>query len=146
MRPAPRVLVPLKSMCSKMWESPAPSHCPSWTLPARHHACAETTGALRSSRTIIVKPLGKEASQVPWRQSALTFPPAVPFGFLEKADIKLFGESGLRIRRAGSGRGVYWRVSLSASERACDFWRNLLGGRKGCTNASSKSNPPAKSS
>ena len=46
MRPLPRVEVPLNSICSSTWERPAPSHCPSSTLPARHQACALITGAL----------------------------------------------------------------------------------------------------
>lgn len=131
MRPTPRVLVPLKSMCSKMWESPAPSHCPSWMLPERHHACAETTGALRSSRTIIVKPLGKEASQVPWRQSALTlFSPAVLFGFLEKSDIKLFSGGRLGMRRARTRERYLWARFLAGVRVSLRFLAQFSGRKK----------------
>jgi hypothetical protein len=42
----PRRSVPLKSMCSRTCERPAPSQRPSWMLPVRHQAWAETTGAL----------------------------------------------------------------------------------------------------
>src|SRR5260221_1066034 len=59
MRPAARLDVPLKSMCSSTWERPPPSHLPSSMLPALHHCCAEMTGALWSSRIISGKPLGR---------------------------------------------------------------------------------------
>ena len=41
-----RVFVPLKSMCSRMWESPAPRCWSSSMLPVAHHACTLATGAL----------------------------------------------------------------------------------------------------
>src|ERR1051325_6047501 len=65
MRPAPRVVVPLKSMCSRACERPAPSHLPSSMLPVLHQACTETTGALWSSRITSVRPLGSVLNRTP---------------------------------------------------------------------------------
>ena len=65
MRLPGRVVVPLKSMCSSTCDRPAPSQRPSWMLPAMHQACAETTGALWSSRTMMVRPLSSVVSVTP---------------------------------------------------------------------------------
>src|ERR1043166_2355747 len=65
MRLPGRVFVPLKSMCSSTCDMPAPSHLPSCMLPAMHHACAETTGALWSSRTMIVRPFSSVVMPTP---------------------------------------------------------------------------------
>src|SRR5437588_7390314 len=65
MRPAARVVVPLKSMCSSTCERPPPSHLPSSMLPALHQTCAETTGALWSSRMIKVRPFSSVLSRTP---------------------------------------------------------------------------------
>src|SRR5947208_938580 len=46
-------------MCSRIWDNPAPRCWSSSMLPVEHHACTLATGALRSSWTIIVSPLGK---------------------------------------------------------------------------------------
>ena len=54
-----RVFVPLKSMCSRMCDNPAPRCSFSSMLPVPHHACTLTTGALRSSCTMTVSPLGR---------------------------------------------------------------------------------------
>src|SRR5215831_17519303 len=53
------VFVPLNSMCSRMWDNPAPRCWSSSMLPVAHHACTLATGALRSSCTITVSPFGK---------------------------------------------------------------------------------------
>src|SRR5689334_6541734 len=52
-------------MCSSMCDMPEPSHFPSSMLPALHHACAETTGALLSSRTMMTSPLSNVVTFVP---------------------------------------------------------------------------------
>ena len=72
MRLPARVLVPLKSMCSSTWERPAPSQSPSSTLPARHHACALTTGALWSSRRMICRPLSSVTKRTPGGTNGMT--------------------------------------------------------------------------
>src|SRR5436309_141045 len=46
-------------MCSRICDKPAPRCWSSSMLPVAHHACTLATGALRSSWTIIVSPLGK---------------------------------------------------------------------------------------
>src|SRR6266478_7704380 len=53
-----RVFVPLKSMCSRIWDKPAPRCASSSMLPVAHHACTLATGALRSCCTMIVSPFG----------------------------------------------------------------------------------------
>src|SRR5438105_14824692 len=65
MRLPARVVVPLNSMCSSTCDIPAPSHLPSWMLPAMHQAWAETTGALWSSRTMMVSPFSSEVNFTP---------------------------------------------------------------------------------
>src|SRR3954468_2290745 len=45
-------------MCSRMCDNPAPNRSSSSVLPVAHHACTLATGALRSSWTISVNPLG----------------------------------------------------------------------------------------
>ena len=52
-------------MCSSTWLKPAPSQRPSWTLPVCAHACADTTGAERSSRKMTVRPLSSVVTVVP---------------------------------------------------------------------------------
>src|SRR6266513_3948814 len=54
-----RVFVPLKSICSRMWDKPAPRCWSSSMLPVAHHACTLATGALWSSCTTTVSPFGK---------------------------------------------------------------------------------------
>src|SRR2546423_5960278 len=46
-------------MCSRMWDNPAPRCWSSSMLPVAHHACTLATGALWSSCTMTVRPLGK---------------------------------------------------------------------------------------
>src|SRR3954471_3546360 len=46
-------------MCSRMWDNPAPRCSSSSMLPVAHHACTLATGALWSSCTMRVSPLGK---------------------------------------------------------------------------------------
>ena len=65
MRLPGRVVVPLNSMCSKTCDRPAPSHLPSVMLPAWHQACAETTGALWSSRVMTTNPFSSVVRLAP---------------------------------------------------------------------------------
>src|ERR1700722_7098276 len=52
-------------MCSRPCDRPAPSHFPSVMLPVWHHAWAETTGALWSSRVMITRPFSNVVSFAP---------------------------------------------------------------------------------
>src|SRR6185437_1071143 len=72
MRLPARLAVPLNSICSSTWERPAPSHLPSWMLPVMAQDWADTTGALWSSRTMMVRPLSSVVVVTPGGRGAIS--------------------------------------------------------------------------
>src|SRR5437764_926529 len=92
MRLPGRVVVPLKSMCSRMCERPAPSHLPSWTLPDMHQAWAETTGALWSSRMMMVRPFSRLVRVTPGGEAGIVSDSA-DMVKLQTSNFKLQGNS-----------------------------------------------------
>src|SRR5262245_6318085 len=75
-------------------------------LPAMHHACAETTGALRSSRTMMVRPFSSVVSWTPGGMDGMS-PPLFAMGtpWATKNYLRL---------GAGSRRGDSHRTRLLA--------------------------------
>src|SRR6266446_9590206 len=62
-------------------------------LPLMHHACAETTGALWSSRTMTVRPFSKVMRRVPGGQAGM---PAA--GFLKATRLRETTDARIRNR------------------------------------------------
>src|ERR1017187_3560384 len=87
-------------MCSSTCDRPAPSHFPSWMLPAMHHAWAETTGALWSSRTMRVSPLSNVVSLTPGGMAGDRF----RAGLIQRHPVALLRFSLGRLRRLGLRR------------------------------------------
>src|SRR5271165_2477680 len=66
-------------MCSSTWDMPDPSHLPSLMLPVMDQACTETTGALWSSRTMIVSPFSRWVIFTPAGSAGISTELPVPF-------------------------------------------------------------------
>src|SRR5438093_8874032 len=140
MRPGPRVVVPLKSMCSSMCERPAPSHLPSSMLPALHHACAESTGALWSSRMISVNPFSKVVRRVPGGRKGISgsraeFEDAFGSAFIRQSllpspagGLGFFLRRGFGSRLRPTGRKKWLRERLAKVVRAFEIFAAVLLG------------------
>src|ERR1044071_4914703 len=135
MAPVVRVLVPLNNMCSRMCDIPAPSRSSSLMLPVAHQACTLATGALRSSCTIIVRPLGKThltavvAGKVTTAESS--FPAVFNFAFVimkptqpqqsDQTDYIGFGAGKL----GGRTGGVAWGGSNGLTNTSSNWYTFL---------------------
>src|SRR2546430_1130947 len=64
-------------------------------LPVKHHACAETTGALWSSRTMMVRPLSRVTRRVPGGQAGM-----LPADFLKATRVRGTTDARIRIKTA----------------------------------------------
>src|SRR2546430_862446 len=130
MRAPGRVVVPLKSMCSSTCDRPAPSQRPSWMLPVMHQACAETTGALWSSRTIRVRPFSRVVRRVPAGHRGISPPDfleaARPRGTMDARIKNKIGETRISLSKTNSTRFRFDRRHRNLPRRQERFAERLV--------------------
>src|SRR4029079_8960447 len=102
-------------------------------LPVMAQACAETTGALWSSRTMMVNPLSRVVTRTPGGSAGISPP------FLADVVVVL-----IRKRNPQQGEKIAARVVLAANQSPLSLATgatsgNLLAGKYGSRKASKKS-------